>query len=163
MISQILGYALSKYVGIKVCSKSVLSSVRVLCWGLSSPVNWPWCCSHFYRIPGSALRYFSMDSLLEWSGVWSYGIWREGEVRKCFWPGSAALLLFQRDRQGFRTCDDGRRGGKGLVLGACRRSIDYASQMGQVSESWMPAAVGLHFLPVSFSFCVVVEPTASSQ
>ena len=25
-----------------------------------------------------------------------------------------------------------------------------ASQMGQVSESWMPAAVGLHFLPLFF-------------
>lgn len=150
VISQILGYAISKYVGIKVCSeinpaaraKALIGLILVaefslLLFGLA-PVQWKFAAIFFNGLPlgmvwGLVVWYLEgrrtseiLLAGLSCSFIVSSGIVKD--IGRAMMSGSIADLWNHFP-----------------VLGPM-----VARLMGEVSEGWMPAVVGLHFLPLFF-------------
>lgn len=148
VISQILGYALSKYIGIKVCSE-VTPSKRA--WSLIGLI----VCAElalllFAVLPGSWKVVAIFLNGLPLGMVWGLVVWYlEGRRTSEFLLAglSCAYIISSGIVK-----DIGRamlEGGMAawwstipLIGGGVSRAL------GQVSESWMPFITGLHFLPL---------------
>lgn len=150
VISQILGYALSKYVGIKVCSEMhpdrrakalvlliLVAEFSLLLFGMA-PVQWKFAAIFFNGLPlgmvwGLVVWYLEgrrtseiLLAGLSCSFIVSSGIVKD--IGRAMMSGSIADLWNHLP-----------------VLGPI-----IAKALGEVSEGWMPAMVGLHFLPLFF-------------
>ena len=152
VISQVLGYALSKYVGIKVCSElppryhpAVLIALIVWAeaalWGFAqSPGSYKVLAIFLNGLSlgmvwGLVVRYLEgrVTSELLLAGLSSSFIVSSGivkDVGRAFMSGTAASWWASVP-------------GIGPVV---------AQSMGEVSESWMPVVTGLHFLPLFILF-----------
>ncbi len=150
VISQILGYALSKYVGIKVCSEIRPQQRARALLGLVLASELALVLFAFLPDPWKCLAIFLNGFPL--GMVWGLVVWylegrRSSEVLlaglSCAFIVSSGIVKdFGRAMMG---------GGVAEVWSSVPVVGPWiASQMGQVSESWMPAAVGLHFLPLFF-------------
>ncbi|MBT3597184.1 MAG: hypothetical protein HN758_17440 [Verrucomicrobia bacterium] len=150
VISQILGYALSKYVGIKVCSeiqpaqraKALLwlilgAQLSLVLFGLA-PDNWRFAAIFLNGLPLGM--------------VWGLVVWylegrRTSEILlaglSCSFIVSSGIVK-----------DFGRAMMSGGVADAWNWFPLFgpmvAQGLGEVSEAWMPAVVGAHFLPLFF-------------
>ncbi len=148
VISQIIGYALSKYIGIKVCSeitpgRRALALVLLIAWAEFAlviygwlPDNWKVIAIFLNGLPlgmvwGLVVRYLEgrrtsemLLAGLSCSYIVSSGIVKD--IGRAMMEGAAAHWW-----QGVP------------VIGPW-----IAGHLGKVSESWMPAIVGLHFLPL---------------
>jgi len=154
VISQILGYALSKYVGIKVCSEiRPHQRAKALLWlviaseaalVLFAILPDPWKCVAIF------LNGFPLGM------VWGLVVWylegrRSSEVLLA--GLSCAFIVSSGIVKDF---------GRAMMGGGVARSWEampvigegISRSLGQVSENWMPAMVGLHFLPLFFSSCL---------
>lgn len=150
VISQILGYALSKYVGIKVCSEiRPQQRAKALLWlvvaseaalVLFAILPDPWKCVAIF------LNGFPLGM------VWGLVVWylegrRSSEVLLA--GLSCAFIVSSGIVKDF---------GRAMMGGGVARSWEampligegISRSLGQVSENWMPAMVGLHFLPLFF-------------
>jgi hypothetical protein len=148
VISQILGYALSKYIGIKVCSEItpgrrafaliflvVWSEIALLLYAIF-PVNWKVIPIFLNGLPLGM--------------VWGLVVWYL-EGRRTSELLLAGLSCSYIVASGI-TKDFGRAMMNGVVAGWWERlpviGHPIASALGNVSEASMPFVVGLHFLPV---------------
>jgi hypothetical protein len=148
VISQIIGYSLSKYIGIKVCSeldgaRRAAALVLLIGWALGAlvlygmvPNDWKVVAIFLNGLPlgmvwGLVVRYLEgrRSSELLLAGLSCAFIMASGMVKdvgRAMMSGTAAEWW------------------SGVpVVGSAM-----ASALGQVSEAWMPAVTGLHFLPI---------------
>jgi hypothetical protein len=148
VISQILGYALSKYIGIKVCSeitpgRRALALIFLVLWGEAALV--------FYGLAPNNLKVVAIFfNGLPLGMVWGLVVWylegrRTSELLmaglSCSYIVSSGVVK-----------DFGRAMLDGLVAQWWQHvpvvGPWIGSMLGQVSEAWMPAVAGLHFLPI---------------
>jgi Family of unknown function (DUF5690) len=148
VISQIIGYALSKYIGIKVCSeitpaKRAFALIFLVLWAEAAlilfglvPNNWKVVAIFLNGLPlgmvwGLVVWYLEgrRTSELLLAGLSCSYIVSSGMVKdvgRSFLEGTAAAWW----------------GSVPLIGPLLSRAF------GQVSEAWMPAVTGLHFLPL---------------
>jgi hypothetical protein len=148
VISQIIGYALSKYIGIKVCSevsptRRALTLVALIAWAEMALVA--------YGLAPNNLKVVAIFfNGLPLGMVWGLVVWylegrRTSELLlaglSCSYIVSSGIVK-----------DIGRAMMEGGVADWWRQvplvGGGVASLLGRVGESWMPAVVGLHFLPL---------------
>jgi len=148
VISQIIGYALSKYIGIKVCSeitpgRRVFALIFLILWGEAALV--------LYGIVPNNLKVVAIFlNGLPLGMVWGMVVWYlEGRrTSELLLAGlSCSYILASGVVKDFaRAMMDG------IVAEWWRRlpliGPSIASALGRVSEGWMPAITGLHFLPL---------------
>jgi hypothetical protein len=148
VISQIIGYSISKYVGIKVCSeldgaRRAAALVILIGWALGAlvlygmvPNDWKVVAIFLNGLPlgmvwGLVVRYLEgrRSSELLLAGLSASFIMASGivkDVGRAMMSGTAAEWW------------------SGVpLIGA-----SMAAALGEVSEAWMPAVTGLHFLPL---------------
>ena len=148
VIGQIIGYALSKYIGIKVCSevspaRRALTLVVLIVWAELALVA--------YGLAPASLKVVAIFfNGLPLGMVWGLVVWylegrRTSELLlaglSCSYIVSSGIVK-----------DIGRAMLEGGVADWWRQAPliggSIGSLLGKVSESWMPAITGLHFLPL---------------
>ena len=148
VISQIIGYALSKYIGIKVCSevsptRRAITLVALIAWAELALVA-------YGLVPNNLKVAAIFFNGLPLGMVWGLVVWylegrRTSELLlaglSCSYIVSSGIVK-----------DIGRAMMEGGVAGSWRQ-VPLIGQvigafLGKVSESWMPAITGLHFLPL---------------
>jgi len=148
VISQIIGYALSKYIGIKVCSevspgRRAIMLVFLICWAEAALVL-------FGLLPNNLKVIAIFLNGLPLGMVWGLVVWylegrRTSELLlaglSCSYIVSSGIVK-----------DIGRAMMEGSVADWWQQvpliGAGIGSGLGKVSEGWMPAVTGLHFLPV---------------
>ncbi len=148
VISQILGYALSKYVGIKVCSE--LPAHR-RAWGLLVLVGWAQAALVAYGfLPDNwkfiAIFFNGLPLGMVWGLVVGY---LEGRrTSELLLAGlSLSFIIASGVTKDFgRALMEGTTAEIWAKIPVIGQSI--ADAMGQVSEGWMPAVAGFHFVPI---------------
>ena len=148
VISQIIGYALSKYIGIKVCAevsptRRAITLVALIAWAELALVA-------YGLVPDDFKVVAIFFNGLPLGMVWGLVVWylegrRTSEFLlaglSCSYIVSSGIVK-----------DIGRAMMEGDVADGWRRAPFIgnmmASLLGKVSESWMPAVTGLHFLPL---------------
>lgn len=148
VISQILGYALSKYIGIKICSevsagRRAATLVLLILWAELALVV-------YGVVPDNLKAVAIFFNGLPLGMVWGLVVWylegrRTSELLlaglSCSYIVSSGMVK-----------DFGRAMMEGGVAEVWRRvpllGAWIAPALGRVSEGWMPAVTGLHFLPV---------------
>ena len=148
VIIQILGYALSKYIGIKVCSevspgRRAATLVLLIAWAELALVV-------YGLVPNSLKTIAIFFNGLPLGMVWGLVVWylegrRTSELLlaglSCSYIVSSGMVK-----------DIGRAMMEGGVADAWRHvplvGGLVGSALGRVSEGWMPAVTGLHFLPL---------------
>jgi len=148
VISQILGYALSKYIGIKVCSEVTPERRARLLIGL---VLWAQAALVLYGfLPDSAKVVAIFLNGLPLGMIWGLVVWYL-EGRRTSELLLAGLSLSYIVASGV-VKDFGRALMEGTVAGwwAAIPGLGpvLGRALGRVSEGWMPAVAGFHFLPV---------------
>ncbi len=148
VISQILGYALSKYVGIKVCSEIKPHRRAVTLLFL---VSWAQLALIAYGIVPGAWKIIPIFlNGLPLGMVWGLVVWYL-EGRRSSEILLAGLSLSFIVASGV-VKDFGRALMEGTVAGWWQPvpivGPWLANALGQVSESWMPAIAGFHFVPI---------------
>jgi len=148
VISQIIGYALSKYIGIKVCSE-VSPTRRAIT--LVALIGWAELALVAYGLVPNNLKVAAIFfNGLPLGMVWGLVVWylegrRTSELLlaglSCSYIVSSGIVK-----------DIGRAMMEGGVADWWRQ-VPLIGQvigalLGKVSESWMPAITGLHFLPL---------------
>ena len=148
VISQIIGYALSKYIGIKVCSE-VSPTRRAIT--LVALIGWAELALVAYGLVPNNLKVAAIFfNGLPLGMVWGLVVWylegrRTSELLlaglSCSYIVSSGIVK-----------DIGRAMMEGGVADWWRQ-VPLIGQvigalLGKVSESWMPAVTGLHFLPL---------------
>ncbi|MBI3416339.1 MAG: hypothetical protein HY043_13675 [Verrucomicrobia bacterium] len=147
VISQIIGYALSKYIGIKVCSevspgRRAATLVFLICWAEAALVLYGLLPNNFKVI---AIFFNGLPLGMVWGlVVWYLEGRRTSELLlaglSCSYIVSSGIVK-----------DLGRAMLEGGVADWWRTvplvGVGIGSLLGHVSESWMPAITGLHFLP----------------
>ncbi|PYJ97614.1 MAG: hypothetical protein DME23_14605, partial [Verrucomicrobia bacterium] len=148
VISQIIGYALSKYIGIKVCSevsptRRAITLVALIAWAELALVA-------YGLVPNNLKVAAIFFNGLPLGMVWGLVVWylegrRTSELLlaglSCSYIVSSGIVK-----------DIGRAMMEGGVADRWRQ-VPLIGQvigalLGKVSESWMPAITGLHFLPL---------------
>src|SRR5256885_891588 len=148
VISQIIGYALSKYIGIKVCSevsatRRAVTLILLIVWAELALIA-------YGLVPDDFKVVAIFFNGLPLGMVWGLVVWylegrRTSEFLlaglSCSYIVSSGIVK-----------DIGRAMMEGDVADGWRRAPFIgnmmASLLGKVSESWMPAITGLHFLPL---------------
>jgi hypothetical protein len=152
VISQVMGYALSKYVGIRVCSElppryHALTLVGLILWAESSLLL-------FAELPGSWKTLGIFLNGLSLGMVWGLVVrFLEGRV-------TSELLLAGLSSSFIVSSGIVKDVGRAMMSGSAAEWWSgvplvggvVAGWLGSVSESWMPAITGLHFLPLFFLF-----------
>jgi hypothetical protein len=152
VISQVVGYALSKYVGIRVCSElhpryHALTLIGLILWAEASLLL-------FAGLPGSWKVLAIFLNGLSLGMVWGLVVrFLEGRV-------TSELLLAGLSSSFIISSGIVKDVGRALMSGAAADWWSHvpvvgplvASGLGRVSESWMPAVTGLHFLPLFLVF-----------
>jgi len=152
VISQVMGYALSKYVGIRVCSElppryHALTLVGLILWAEASLLL-------FAEMPGSWKTLAIFLNGLSLGMVWGLVVrFLEGRVTsELLLAGLSCSFIVSSGM----VKDVGRAlmsgGGAEWWAGVPVAGASVARWLGNVSESWMPAVTGLHFLPFFFLF-----------
>jgi len=147
VIGQVVGYALSKYLGIKVVSelpprRHALALVGLIVWAEAALVL-------FGGLSGDAKVIAIFANGLSLGMVWGLVVrFLEGRVTsELLLAGLSASFIVSSGM----VKDFGRAVMSGSVADGWRRvpvlGDAVAGAMGAVSESWMPAVTGLHFLP----------------
>ncbi len=150
VISQIIGYALSKYIGIKVCSevspgRRAATLVFLICWAEAALL--------LYGVLPNDLKVIAIFlNGLPLGMVWGLVVWylegrRTSELLlaglSCSYIVSSGIVK-----------DIGRAMMEGGVAEWWHQvpwiGPGISSLLGKVSEGWMPAVTGLHFLPLFF-------------
>src|SRR2546427_1887413 len=148
VISQIIGYALSKYIGIKVCSE-VSAPRRAIT--LVTLIVWAELALIAYGLVPNNLKVIAIFlNGLPLGMVWGLVVWylegrRTSELLlaglSCSYIVSSGIVK-----------DIGRAMLEGGAADWWRQAPliggSIGSLLGKVSESWMPAITGLHFLPL---------------
>src|SRR6267154_1003829 len=148
VISQIIGYALSKYIGIKVCSE-VSATRRAIT--LVALIVWAELALIAYGLVPNNLKVMAIFfNGLPLGMVWGLVVWylegrRTSELLlaglSCSYIVSSGIVK-----------DLGRAMMEGVVAVWWRQAPLIGGPIGsalwKVSESWMPAIMGLHFLPL---------------
>jgi len=148
VISQIFGYALSKYIGIKVCSevspaRRAVTLVTLIIWAQLALVA-------YGLVPNSLKTVAIFMNGLPLGMVWGLVVWylegrRTSELLlaglSCSYIVSSGIVK-----------DIGRAMMEGGAADWWRHvpliGGPIGSAMGKVNEGWMPAITGLHFLPL---------------
>ena len=148
VISQIFGYALSKYIGIKVCSevspaRRAATLVALIVWAELALVA-------YGLVPNNCKTVAIFLNGLPLGMVWGLVVWylegrRTSELLlaglSCSYIVSSGMVK-----------DLGRAMMEGDAAEWWRRvpliGSPIGAALGRVSEGWMPAVTGLHFLPV---------------
>ena len=148
VISQIFGYALSKYIGIKVCSevspaRRAATLVALIVWAELALVA-------YGLVPNNCKTVAIFLNGLPLGMVWGLVVWylegrRTSELLlaglSCSYIVSSGMVK-----------DLGRAMMEGGVADRWRQvpliGGSIGSALGKVNESWMPALTGLHFLPI---------------
>src|SRR5438105_8377164 len=148
VISQIIGYALSKYIGIKVCSevsptRRAITLVALIAWAELALVA-------YGLVPNNLKVAAIFFNGLPLGMVWGLVVWylegrRTSELLlaglSCSYIVSSGMVKdFGRAMMNGGVADQWRQ--VPLIGGPI------ASALGKVNEGWMPALTGLHFLPV---------------
>lgn len=147
VISQVMGYAISKYLGIKFVSelpprKHALALVGLIVWAEAALVL-------FAGLPGDAKVIGIFLNGLSLGMVWGLVVrYLEGRV-------TSELLLAGLSASFIVSSGLVRDFGRAVMSGAVSEAWSrlpgvggaIASALGPVGESWMPAVTGLHFLP----------------
>ncbi|MEN9674777.1 MAG: hypothetical protein RIS76_673 [Verrucomicrobiota bacterium] len=148
VISQIIGYALSKYIGIKVCSEVTPARRARLLIGL---VVWAQAALVLYGFLPDNWKFIAIFlNGLPLGMIWGLVVWYL-EGRRTSELLLAGLSLSYILASGV-VKDFGRALMAGTV-GSWWTAIPIigpliGGALGKVSEGWMPAAAGFHFLPV---------------
>jgi len=152
VVSQVIGYALSKYIGIKVVSEiaprhHAIALVALVVWAEAALFA-------FAVLPGDAKVIGLFLNGLSLGMVWGLVVrYLEGRVTSelllaglsaSFIVSSGAVKDFGRAVMSGGVAD---QWGRVPVVGDA-----IAKAIGSVSESWMPAVTGLHFLPLFVLF-----------
>lgn len=148
VISQILGYALSKYIGIKVCSEVTPAKRARLLVGL---VLWAQAALILYGfLPDNWKVVAIFLNGLPLGMIWGLVVWYL-EGRRTSELLLAGLSLSFIIASGV-VKDFGRALMAGTVAGWWNAvplvGSGIGSALGRVSEGWMPAIAGFHFLPI---------------
>src|SRR5438105_314508 len=148
VISQIIGYALSKYIGIKVCSevsptRRAITLVALIAWAQLALVA-------YGLVPNNLKVIAIFLNGLPLGMVWGLVVWylegrRTSELLlaglSCSYIVSSGIVK-----------DVGRAMMAGTVADWWSRlpviGPVIGQSLGRVSEAWMPAITGLHFLPI---------------
>jgi len=148
VISQIIGYALSKYIGIKVCSE-VSPTRRAIT--LVALIGWAELALVAYGLVPNNLKVAAIFfNGLPLGMVWGLVVWYlEGR-------GTSELLLAGLSCSYIVSSGIVKDIGRAMMEGGVAdwwRQVPLIGQvigalLGKVSESWMPAVTGLHFLPL---------------
>ena len=148
VISQIIGYALSKYIGIKVCSE-VSAKRRAITLVLL--IVWAEIALFFYGLAPDGLKVVAIFfNGLPLGMIWGLVVWYL-EGRR-----TSELLLAGLSCSYIVSSGIVKDLGRAMMDGGVARwwghvpivGLTVASWLGHVSESWMPAVTGLHFLPL---------------
>ena len=148
VISQIIGYALSKYIGIKVCSevsptRRAITLVALIAWAQLALVA-------YGLVPNNLKVAAIFFNGLPLGMVWGLVVWYlEGR-------GTSELLLAGLSCSYIVSSGIVKDIGRAMMEGGVAdwwRQVPLIGQvigalLGKVSESWMPAVTGLHFLPL---------------
>ena len=148
VISQIIGYALSKYIGIKVCSevsptRRALTLVALIAGAETALVA-------YGLVPNNLKVVAIFFNGLPLGMVWGLVVWYlEGRrMSELLLAGLSCSYILSSGI----VKDIGRAMLEGGVAEWWRQvpliGNAIGSLLGKVSESWMPAVVGLHFLPL---------------
>ena len=152
VISQVMGYALSKYVGIRVCSElhpryHPAALVALILWAEAA----------LFLFAGSSGDWKTLAIFLNGLSlgmVWGLVVrFLEGRV-------TSELLLAGLSCSFIVSSGIVKDVGRAMMSGTAAEwwsavpviGAAVARQMGEVSESWMPAITGLHFLPLFVFF-----------
>ncbi|HUR47387.1 MAG TPA: DUF5690 family protein [Candidatus Saccharimonadales bacterium] len=153
VISQIIGYTLSKYIGIKICSemtpqKRPIALILLIVWAESALVL-------FGILPSNWKIVAILLNGLPLGMIWGLIVWylegrQSSEVLlaslSCSYIVSSGVVK-----------DIGRAMLSGTIAGWWAKVPGVgpfiSSHLQNVSEGWMPAIVGLHFFPI---FCLAV-------
>ena len=152
VISQVMGYALSKYIGIRVCSElhpryHPVALVGLILWAEAALVL-------FAQSPGSWKTLAIFLNGLALGMVWGLVVrFLEGRV-------TAELLLAGLSCSFIVSSGIVKDVGRAMMSGGAAEFWSgvpllgpvIAGWLGHVSESWMPATTGLHFLPFFILF-----------
>ena len=152
VISQVIGYALSKYVGIRVCSElhpryHALTLIGLVLWAEASLLL-------FAELPGSWKALAIFLNGLSLGMVWGLVVrFLEGRV-------TSELLLAGLSSSFIVSSGIVKDVGRAFMSGAAADGWAHvpwvgplvAEGLGRVSESWMPVVTGLHFLPLFLLF-----------
>lgn len=150
VISQIIGYALSKYIGIKVCSevspgRRAGSLIALILWAEATLVLYGLLPNDF-KVVAIFLNGLSLGL------VWGLVVWylegrRTSEILlvglSCSYIVSSGIV-----KDAGRAIMEGTAAD--LWAGIPVVGTLISGWMGSVSEGWMPAVTGLHFLPLFF-------------
>jgi len=148
VISQIIGYALSKYIGIKFCSE-VTPSRRA--FNLVFLILWAQTALVLYGLLPNNLKVVAIFfNGLPLGMVWGLVVWYL-EGRR-----TSELLLAGFSCSYIVSSGIVKDIGRAFISGTAAEwwsqvpliGGTIASALGQVSEGWMPAVTGLHFLPI---------------
>ena len=148
VISQIIGYALSKYIGIKVCSevsatRRAITLVTLIVWAELALIAYGLVPNNFKVI---AIFFNGLPLGMVWGlVVWYLEGRRTSELLlaglSCSYIVSSGIVK-----------DLGRAMMEGDVAAWWSRvpwiGERMGSALGKVGESWMPASMGFHFLPL---------------
>src|SRR6266511_5070902 len=148
VISQIFGYALSKYIGIKVCSevssaRRAVTLVTLIIWAELALVA-------YGLVPNSLKTVAIFFNGLPLGMVWGLVVWYL-EGRR-----TSELLLAGLSCSYIVSSGIVKDLGRAMMDGGVAVWWSHvplvghfiSSGLGKVSEGWMPATIGLHFLPV---------------
>src|SRR6266705_1498250 len=148
VISQIIGYALSKYIGIKVCSE-VSAARRAIT--LVALIVWAELALIAYGLVPNNLKVVAIFfNGLPLGMVWGLVVWYLDGRRM------SELLLAGLSCSYIVSSGIVKDLGRAMMEGGVAlwwKQVPWigermGSVLGQVSESWMPASMGLHFLPL---------------
>ncbi len=148
VISQIIGYALSKYIGIKVCSevspaRRAITLVLLIVWAELALIA--------YGLVPNRLKFVAIFfNGLPLGMVWGLVVWYL-EGRR-----TSELLLAGLSCSYIVSSGIVKDLGRAMMDGGVAVWWSHvplvghfiSSGLGKVSEGWMPATIGLHFLPV---------------
>ena len=152
VISQVMGYALSKYVGIRVCSElppryHALTLAGLILWAEAALLL-------FAEMPGSWKTFAIFLNGLSLGMVWGLVVrFLEGRV-------TSELLLAGLSCSFIVSSGMVKEVGRAMMSGGAAEwwarvpvvGSAFSDWLGKVSEAWMPAVTGLHFLPFFFLF-----------
>ncbi|MBI2926529.1 MAG: hypothetical protein HYY24_12610 [Verrucomicrobia bacterium] len=152
VISQIIGYALSKYIGIKVCSeiapaRRAFALVVLVLWAELALVLFGWLPND-WKVVAIFLNGLPLGM------VWGLVVWylegrRTSELLlaglSCSYIVSSGIV-----KDLARALMSGELAGWWRSVPLLGGPVSTA--LGQVSENWMPAVMGLHFLPLFLLF-----------
>ncbi len=148
VISQIIGYALSKYIGIKICSevtreRRAVTLIGLVLWAQAALMVYGW-------VPGDWKVAAIFFNGLPLGMIWGLVVWYL-EGRR-----TSELLLAGLSLSYIMASGVVKDFGRALMEGGVAswwESVPLAgpliaSKIGKVSEGWMPAVAGFHFLPL---------------